>query len=720
VIPVAPANTRDAVITTIDTYNSVKKCDLIMGRILDDVDTSLVNSSSQVFLKRLKEASRTPSRFGEKMYWLRDIKKCGLTFPRELIHLIQECLVEKYPTKDFSSFDIYRNYSIFDENGKPIKTSRGYCLGMANNCVTFIQCMIFSMIERRVPMSISLKGFFGNDDSIIEVSSEDGTRTLDEVDAMMIQIIDFEILEGLNIMTNGKKSFWSWYPIIFEEYGKLEFKDKDSRLACALSSAMLAPDIKYAKLLTSSLSIAFWSDGSWIAKCLEAITDFWGFEYYPEEIRYDYSLGGWISLRSRGCSLALRDIERAPDELLQLMWGAYKDHRLFKKNILRPVLKGSVTKNYSVTGSILNITYVDDDLYDIPELPIEMIYLDKKGYIDFYESIYRFNRSPYKVMASRIRKSITKKTREDIEKRSFMEYMLTDKNVTFAIPESLVTRSTSIFEINSNGRTDCNSLRRNCLARFIEQLRTEKIITCSNIDIEPSGEYPYVQSFEGTPFTEKVNVLISVNGEIDEKSIYQFSTNPWLPLSEYVNEYDRLPLSTQQIVEERKHLPIWFMTKHYRNSREISLAYNMIDLGEDFVDDILNQIRDTEDIANRDEDSKKPITLNLCYTHQAGYCPWEQVDDIYNSVEENCILCILENQLWSARKRSTLADNISERYDAHREIAPLRSRIQFLIEKHYPLLLSSLPQCLQNDEVGNIFAADIDSDDDVLGFLGFG
>jgi len=720
VIPVGPANTRDAVITTIDTYNSVKKCDLIMGRVLDEQESSLVNTSSQVFHKRLKDASRTPNQFGSKMYWLRDIKKCGLTFPRQLIHLIQKCLSEKFPDKDFSCFDIYRNYSIFDEDGKPIKTSRGYCLGMANNCVTFIQCMLYNMLEKRVPWSINLKGYFGNDDSILEVSSgKNESRIIDETDAMMIQIIDFEMLDGLNIMTNGKKSFWSWYPIIFEEYGKPEFKEKDSRVACALSSALLAPDIKYAKLLTSSLSLAFWSEGSWIAKCLDAITSYWGFEYYPEEIKYDYSLGGWISLRSKGCSLALRNVESAPNDLLQIMWGAYKDHRAFKKNVIRPVLKGSVTKNFSVTGSILNITYVDDDLYDIPELPIEMIYLDRKGYIDFYESIYRFNRSPYKVMASRIRSSILRKPKEDIEKRSFMEYMLSDTNVTFAIPEILVRKSTSIFDVCSDGRTDCDSLRRNCLARFIEQLRIDKIITCSEQKIEPSGEYPFVQSYESTPFTDKVNVLISVNGEID-KSIYQFSTNPWLPLSEYVEEYDRLPLVTEQVVEERKHLPIWFMTKHYRNSREISLAYQMMDMGEEFVCDIIDQIRDIEKKETMDESQKEPVSIDLCYTHQAGYSPWSEVDDIYFASGDECILCIMECQLWRARKRSSTAMSVSERLDAYREIAPLRSRITFFIEKHYPLLLSSLPKCLQSDEVGNVFAADIDSDDDMLGFMDFG
>jgi len=144
IIPVGPANTRDAVVTTIDTYNSVKWCDLVMTRLLDEEPESLVSNSPQVFLSRLKKMTEIPRR--GQMFWLRDIKKCGLTFPRELFHLIQECLSEKYPDKNFSRFDIFRYYSIWDENGKPVKTVRGYCLGMANNLVTYLQCMFSKML----------------------------------------------------------------------------------------------------------------------------------------------------------------------------------------------------------------------------------------------------------------------------------------------------------------------------------------------------------------------------------------------------------------------------------------------------------------------------------------------------------------------------------------------------------------------------------------------
>lgn len=718
IVPVGPANTRDAVVTTIDTYNSIKRNDLIMGTLLDPLEESLVNSSSQVFRQRLKKASRTPSKVGFDLFWLRDIKKCGLTFPRELLHLIQECLTEKYPDKDFSTFDIYRNYSLFDESGKPFKTVRGYCLGMANNSVTFIQCMIYRMLEKRIPESISLEAYFGNDDSLLKISSRDEGSFVDEVDASMIQITDFEILEGLNIMYNTKKSFWSWFPIIFEEYGRPSFRDKDSRLACALSSALLAPDIKYAKLLTSSLSLAFWSEGSWITKCLDLITGYWGFEYYPEEINYDYSLGGWISLKSKGCSLALRSIYTLPDRLLEPVWRAYQDHVAFKKKVIRPVLKGSVTKNFSVTGSLLNITYVDKDIYDVPELPIEMIYLDKKGFKDFYESIYRFNRSPYKVMASRLRDVTKYRPTADVHRQSIVEYMLMDKGVTYAIPPELVTKSTPIYEVDLDKKVECNSLRRNCLSRFIQHLKEEKLLMCSDQKIEPSGEYPYVQSFESAPFTDDVNVVTKIDGDIDLEPIYQFSTNPWLPLSEYVKEFEQLPLSVIRIVEPRIHLPIWFMTKTYMDSREISLAYQLMDQGEDFVDEVLDMIRDIRRKEESDEIEKSTQSFPTCRMHMGGYCPWNPVDDMYSFIDDDCALCILEHQLWCARKRSATEMSIEKRRDAFRLIDPTRARIKFLIEKYYPLLIPNLHLCLQDDVGNDVFAAAADSDDEEGMFAG--
>jgi hypothetical protein len=708
IIPIGPTNTRDAVVTTIDTYNSVKWCDLIMTRILDEEPESLVNNNPQIFLRRLKEMTVIPRR--GQMYWLRDIKKCGLTFPRELFHLLQECLSEKYPDKDFSRFDIFRHYSIWDEDNKPVKTVRGYCLGMANNLVTFIQCMLSKMLLKRIGPDIQVEALYGNDDSCLKIWTEEGL--LDHIDAMGIQCEDFDILNRLNIITNDKKSFWSWYPILFEEYGHQDFRIKHSRIACALSSAMLAPDIKYAKFLTSSISLALWDNGDWIESPLRELVSYWGYEYYPEEMTYDYLLGGWLSIRRSGVNPILRMIESCPDRLIQPMWVAMNQMNYFQKEVIRPVLQGTVTQNYSVTGQLLNITYVDVEIYDIPELPIEMIYLDKKGYNDFYESIYRFNRNPYAEMSKRLSRITSRSIGKALDRETLTEYCLGNFN-RLAIPKSHVLSETQMFELRIGQNLDCHSLLRNSLSRYLELLKDKHLLMFPGCNLPASGEYPYVVNYDSSPYTEKVCGLTTLDGEIPE-GIYQFSTNPWLPLYEYYQEYDTFPTALKRTVRDKEHLPIWFMNKSYRDSREISFAYWNIDMGEQFVDDLLEILREA---SKEKSETKKEETFApaICYSCNEGNPGWDEYNDIYNLWESNCTLCILGYELWSARKQAQTALTLDKRAEAQASIPVLRSRFKYLIDTHFPALESAVSRFIQEiDDACDIFYAAADDEEGAL------
>jgi hypothetical protein len=713
IIPVGPTNSRDAVVTTIDTYNSVKWCDLVMTRILDYQEESLVNNNPQVFIRRLKGMTKIPKR-GE-YFWLRDIKKCGLTFPRELFHIIQECLSEKYPDKDFSRFDIHRHYSIWDIDNKPIQTVRGYCLGMANNLVTFIQCMLTRMLLKRVPESIFMESLVGNDDSCLKIWAKD--NELSGVDAMLIQDEDFRMLSELNIITNDKKSFWSWYPILFEEYGHEDFKVKHSRIACALSSAMLAPDIKYAKFLTSAISLALWDQGDWLESPIRELTSNWGFEYYPEEVNYDYLQGGWFSIRNKGMNPMLRMIDSCPDRLIQPMWVAMNQMNHFQKMVIRPVLKGSVTKNYSVTGQILNITYVDTELYDVPELPIENIYLDRKGYKDFYESIYRFNRNPYAEMSKRLRRLMSQPVGKAIDRQTLQEFALRNFE-KLAIPKRLVASESYILEIHKDKNLDCHTLLRNSLSRYLESLREKHLVVFPSNEIPASGEYPFVVNYDATPFTEKIYGVTTLDGDIPD-GIYQFSTNPWMPLYEYFMEYDCIPTTLARVVEDKPHLPIWFMNKIYRNSREVSIAYINIDMGELFVDSLIEILRESEDQEPKEVPRKiSPVICELC---NFGFNPWDQVNDLYNVGDYSCVLCMAGDQLWRARKRSTLSSDIEERQHFCSIIPIIRSRIRYLIRRYFPERLSEISRFLQEtSDSEDIFYAPVDESDEepLFGLLG--
>jgi hypothetical protein len=713
IIPIGPTNTRDAVVTTIDTYNSVKWCDLVMTRILDEQEESLVNNNPQVFIQRLKKMTRIPRR-GE-YFWLRDIKKCGLTFPRELFHLLQECLSEKYPDKDFSRFDIHKYYSIWDIDNKPIETVRGYCLGMANNLVTFIQCMLARMLSRRIPEYISVSSMCGNDDSCLKIYAKDGS--LSNVDALLIQEEDFTLLNELNIITNDKKSFWSWYPILFEEYGHEDFKIKHSRIACALSSSMLAPDIKYAKFLASSISLALWDEGDWLEAPIRRLTSKWGFEYYPEEVNYDYLLGGWFSIRNKGMNLSLRMIESCPDRLIQPIWVAMNQMNHFQKKVIRPCIKGTVTKNYSVTGQILNITYVDTELYDIPELPIETIYLDRKGYKDFYESIYRFNRNPYSEMAKRLRSVFSQPVGKAVDRQTLQEFALRNFN-KLAIPKSFVSYESNILEIHKNKNLDCHTLLRNSLSRFLMKLKEDHLLMFQDLDVPASGEYPYVVNYDATPYTEKVCGITTLDGDIPE-GIYQFSTNPWLPLFEFFMEYDCIPITLKRIIGDKPHLPIWFMNKEYRNSREVSIAYINIDSGEDLVDSLIEILREAESI--KEPENPKRVNPVICELCNFGVQPWIKVDDIYSIGDYSCVLCMTGDHLWKARKRSVNSSSREERIENTLLIPVIRSRIRYLIRRYFPERMPQISDYLQEtSDSDDLFYVPIDESDEegLLGMLG--
>jgi hypothetical protein len=709
-IPIGPTNTRDAVVTTIDTYNSVKWCDLIMTRILDEEPESLVNNNPQIFLRRLKNMTKIPRK--GQMYWLRDIKKCGLTFPRQLFHLLQECLVEKYPDKDFSRFDIFRYYSIWDVDNKPVETVRGYCLGMANNLVTFIQCMLSKMLLKRIGPQIEIEALYGNDDSCLKIWTEDGL--VDNIDAMLIQSEDYYILNRLNIITNDTKSFWSWYPILFEEYGHQDFRTKHSRIACALSSAMLAPDIKYAKLLTSSISLALWDNGDWIIEPLREIISKWGYEYYPQEVNYDYLLGGWVSIRNCGVNPLLRMIEDCPDELIQPIWIAMNHMNKFQKEVIRPVLQGTVTKNYSVTGQILNITYVDIEIYDVPELPVEMIYLDEKGYRKFYESIYRFNRNPYREMSSRLTRISSFHIGKAVDKMTLIEYGIRNFN-KLAIPKSFVQSETALFEIQRETNLDCSSLMRNSLSRYLELLKENHLLMFPGGDVPASGEYPYVVTYDATPFTERINGVTTLDGNIPE-GIYQFSTNPWLPLWEYVTEYDMLPTSLYRLADDKKHLPIWFMNKTFRTSQEVSIAYWNIDMGELFVDDLLQIIREEQSAKTEEEKTEKAFSPQICCFCQEGMTPWEDDIDSFSMFDPECTLCILGDHLWRARRLSQSADSLKVRQKMSADVPMLKSRMRHLVNTYFPVLISSIPRLCQEsiDSVDAFYAAISDDEEGVF------
>jgi hypothetical protein len=229
-------------------------------------------------------------------------------------------------------------------------------------------------------------------------------------------------------------------------------------------------------------------------------------------------------------------------------------------------------------------------------------------------------------------------------------------------------------------------------------------------DLPATGEYPFVSNYDATPFTEKVNGITTNELEIPD-GIYQYSTNPWLPLWEYVKEFDCMPTALIRTVADKPHLPIWFMNKEYRNSREVSIAYINMDGGELLVNDLIDILREGENIELEDTPRQKYIP-NVCNFCEDGILGWAEADDVFTMWDGSCTVCMAQDVLWRARKRSTNAMKIRDRQQATAEIPMIKSRIRYLVSTFFPTMTELLPRLLQEgDSANDIFYAAADDEE---------
>jgi hypothetical protein len=284
-----------------------------------------------------------------------------------------------------------------------------------------------------------------------------------------------------------------------------------------------------------------------------------------------------------------------------------------------------------------------------------------------------------------------------------------------AIPKSFVASESYVFTTHYSKNLDCHTLLRNSLGRYLELLKEKHFLMFPGCDLPATGEYPYVSNYDATPFTDRVFGVTTNELEIPD-GVYQFSTNPWLPLWEYVKEYDCMPVVLKRSVADKPHLPIWFMNKQYRDSREVSLAYINMDMGEQFVDDLIDILR--EGVEAKEEISpKKGFIPSICTFCQDGILPWTEQDDVCTMWEPSCTLCIAQDTLWRARKRSTNAMKIGDRQEASAEIPVIKSRIRYLISTYFPSMTELLPKLLQEGDSSQDFLYAAISDEEEGGLL---
>jgi hypothetical protein len=341
VVQVGPENTRDAVILPVDQLNSIKLIDKNVWKIVEQSIFSAMCPNEDVQARRM-------NRLGKSNFFLcRDIKKEGISKPRELIMAIKRALSRKYPKDEWIKFlDIYKDFTISIDN-RDYKTLRGHGLGMANSLTTLMQIGIFNLTLKRIKDTPD-EYIFGKVDML--AYNDDFTAGFEEEsDLWTYTEIEEEIMNELSLLRHKNKSFIGNYWVLCEIYSDRDLNKKNSYDLISIYQALACTNIVHAKDYMASLSL---SDNKILEDNLREIISYWGYEFSPLEVYYPYSCGGWFNKSLFGISLDLIDIEKYFSKELQ---------RCFEAASTKPRIKSSGREYYHP------ILQMYEDLHLIPK-----------------------------------------------------------------------------------------------------------------------------------------------------------------------------------------------------------------------------------------------------------------------------------------------------------------------------------------------------------------
>lgn len=300
VISVSPENCRDTVINNpadLNTISLIDKQVLEILRVMPD----------HIHLSNKEEVTRRLTSFRDNCHYFvqRDLKKEGITKPRELLKVILEVLHEEYPDITiFENTTFYDKYHLRLETGEIIYPERGHGLGMANALTTIMQLAIHNLIIYELASmypNMYSKMLCINDDFVA------GFRDNESIHEYWN--MEDEIMDKLSIIREPTKSFCSdWCFVLAEryfysgtEYEKTSYQLRELLLPLACFNVTHAKEY--------FVSAQTYCSSKYALRYLDEIRDYWGYEFYPTEFHYPHVVGGWINEKVNSVDLSLVSLE---------------------------------------------------------------------------------------------------------------------------------------------------------------------------------------------------------------------------------------------------------------------------------------------------------------------------------------------------------------------------------------------------------------------------
>jgi hypothetical protein len=353
-IQISPQNNRDIGICDLPTYYTVRLLDEYFLQILEGIESSALGSKD--IYAKINSHHNLKNRRGTSFYYMRDYKKSALTMSHKLVKVIQDILLEKYgEDSPFQYLSMYLDQEIKDKD-KILRPKRGFPLGMGNHLYTLVNIIAGQMLRNRSPVCLEYTFLAGNDDSSLHVRIDEDEMSVPEAADHVLQE-DISLHEELDMILQVKKCFWGWDSVFFEEYSHPNFANKEGLFFAGIGALRLCETIAEAKEHSSNILTFCKFD---VTELIDHITSWFGWEFFPAEVRLDYSLGGWCySKNKNGLDIILKCEEEHLYDLSRAIRASREYHPIYREERFQ-TSTGKVAERFGIRP--LKMSYDEDDV----------------------------------------------------------------------------------------------------------------------------------------------------------------------------------------------------------------------------------------------------------------------------------------------------------------------------------------------------------------------
>jgi hypothetical protein len=311
-----PSESRDSVVADLDTACTLQVIRKQIEQVIN-VPSDIIGNKDMSFIPEWASA------ISKRLYLMSDQKKCGLTFPRQLLIKFFEVLNREFPEYSFNyAVEGLRNTMVRDHtDGIWKRATGGPGLGQLSEAMSAIVAIVFEVWKENQDPELDLEGLFYGDDQVIRFTA-DFNRLADPPPWVLDLAQDWDKwMEAFGMSVHTKKPFISMGGLLLEIYGE-GFPVKTPKTIQWVGNifySLCQPNIVAAKEYFANMMDIIYPDEHHF--CLEilnkVIIPYWGYEFFPQEVDLPYQLGGWYRRRS----------EEGLDEVLLYVSNIPTEHR---------------------------------------------------------------------------------------------------------------------------------------------------------------------------------------------------------------------------------------------------------------------------------------------------------------------------------------------------------------------------------------------------------